>query len=224
LQPYTNEFYTGQQIAAVLNSCNINIGGEIDSHYLIFCPFHYNINTPACEIDKESGLYICFSCGENGKLEDLVMKTTSRNYFEAIRLIKSVELSTDIVNIVDGALEKDINPIKEFDEFTIKRLNNNLMTSERGMAYFRLRNINEDSMKELLLGYSEKQDMVTVPVHDQFGLCVGFVGRSVEGKTFKNSTSLPKKHVLFNLHRGRFPVTPYEFLHLHSPLTRYQDP
>ena len=74
------------------------MGGEIDSHYLIYCPFHYNVNTPACEIDKQNGLYICFSCGENGKLLDLVMRTTGRNYFEAMRTIKSALDPNGIMN------------------------------------------------------------------------------------------------------------------------------
>jgi DNA primase len=56
-------------------------------------------------------------------------------------------------------------------------------------------------MKKFLLGFSEKQDMVTVPVHSPSGMPVGFVGRSIEGKEFKNTPGLPKSKVLFNLHR-----------------------
>jgi DNA primase len=32
---------------------------------------------------------------------------------------------------------------------------------------------------------------------------IGIVGRSIEGKTFKNSTSLPKSKTLFNIHRAK---------------------
>jgi len=56
-------------------------------------------------------------------------------------------------------------------------------------------------MDKFSLGYSETRDMVTVPVHAPDGLLVGFVGRSVEGKDFKNTPGLPKSKVLFNLHR-----------------------
>jgi DNA primase len=41
--------------------------------------------------------------------------------------------------------------------------------------------------------------MVTVPVYSNTGVCVGFVGRSIEGKTFKNSTGTPRNKILFNL-------------------------
>jgi DNA primase len=45
--------------------------------------------------------------------------------------------------------------------------------------------------------------MVTIPVYSPDGICLGFVGRSVEGKRFKNSTNLPKSKTLFNLSRNK---------------------
>ena len=53
------------------------------------------------------------------------------------------------------------------------------------------------------LGYSEKQKMVTVPVHSPDGIPVGIVGRSIEGKSFKNSSNLPRNKTMFNLHRAK---------------------
>lgn len=202
-QSNTNEYYTERQIKSVLQTCSVQIGGEIDSHYLIYCPFHYNVNTPACEIDKQSGLYICFSCGENGKLLDLVMRTTSRNYFEATRTIKSAATVQDIETVIQDTLAKT-DEIKEFDSELINRLHSTLMSTDEGRNYFKSRSINEQSMSEFKLGYSAKQSMVIVPVQDQYGMYVGFVGRSTEGKSFKNSVGLPKKQILFNLNRVKF--------------------
>jgi DNA primase len=45
--------------------------------------------------------------------------------------------------------------------------------------------------------------MVTVPVHSPDGMPIGIVGRSIEGKVFKNSTNLPKSKTLFNLNRAK---------------------
>ncbi len=53
------------------------------------------------------------------------------------------------------------------------------------------------------LGYSENMGMVTVPVHSPDGMAIGIVGRSIEGKAFKNSTNLPKSKTLFNIHRAK---------------------
>ena len=100
-QSYSNEFYTEGQIESILRSADIKIGGEIDTHFLLFCPFHYNIHTPACEIDKSNGMFICFSCGESGSLVDMVMRVTNRNYFEATRLINSKKDDIDIERVVD---------------------------------------------------------------------------------------------------------------------------
>ena len=116
------------------------------------------------------------------------------------RFIKSKE--------VEGNLEQDINKalyvkpeFVPFDELIIKRLNNNLIASERAKEYFNYRKINQSSWNKFALGYSEKQDMVTVPVHSPDGMPIGFVGRSIEGKEFKNTPGLPKSKTLFNLNR-----------------------
>ena len=88
-----------------------------------------------------------------------------------------------------------------YDELQIKRLNQQALESPRAMRYYNGRLITEASVRKFGLGYSEKQDMVTIPVASPDGMEVGFVGRSVEGKDFKNTPGLPKSKVLFNLHR-----------------------
>ena len=196
------EYYSPAQVKETLISCGITIANEIDSHYMIMCPFHYNTNTPACEVDKESGLFICFACSENGTLMDIVMKTTNRSYFEANRFIKSKEKSEDISLSIINKLDAEQG--EEYDLATIERLHNNCLHSERAMKYFGSRNINVSSIKKFKLGYSDKQDMVIVPVYDVFGKCMGFVARSIEGKEFKNSPGMKKSKTLFNISSCKF--------------------
>jgi len=128
------------------------------------------------------------------------MHTSGRTYFESIRFIKGKE--------VESNLEKDINQalytkpeFVPFDELIIKRLHNTLTTSDRAKGYFKYRKIEATSCSKFSLGYSDKQDMVTVPVHSPDGIPLGFVARSIEGKDFKNTPGLPKSKTLFNLHR-----------------------
>jgi DNA primase len=71
------------------------------------------------------------------------------------------------------------------------------------MNYFYSRRITEESVKKFGLGYSQKQDYVTIPVQSPDGITIGFVGRSIEGKDFKNTLGLQKSKILFNLHRVR---------------------
>jgi len=192
--------YTKEQIKRVITGSGITIESEVDSDYILFCPFHNNNRTPAGEVDKNNGTFFCFSCHKIADLIELVMHTTGRTYFESIRFIKNKETQMD--------LEKEINKqlyvkpeFVPFDELILKRLYNNLTGSDKAKDYFKYRKINSSSWLKFSLGYSEKQDMVTVPVHSPDGMPVGFVGRSIEGKDFKNTPGLPKAKTLFNLHR-----------------------
>ena len=128
------------------------------------------------------------------------MRTSGRTYFEAVRFIKSKETETDLSYQINQSLinKPDYVP---YDELQIKRLNQQAIDSPRAMRYYSGRLINEASVKRFDLGYSDKQDMVTIPVASPDVVLVGFVGRSVEGKEFKNTPGLPKSKVLFNLHR-----------------------
>jgi len=128
------------------------------------------------------------------------MHTSGRTYFEAARYIKSKESNSTIEQDIDKQLNQEPEFV-EFDEFTVKRLNNAALESPRAIRYYQGRSITKDSVHKFQLGYSDKRDMITIPVHSPDGMCVGFVGRSVEGKEFKNSPKLPKSKTLFNIHR-----------------------
>lgn len=196
---HTN-IYTKEQIKRVLTGTGVTIESEIDSDYIVFCPYHNNNRTPAGEVDKFNGTFFCFSCHHVANLVEFVMHMSNRTYFEAVRYIKGKETEQD--------LERDINQkliskpeFVPYDELILKRLNNNLFGSDRAKNYFEYRKLTPASWSKFSLGYSEKQDMVTVPVHSPDGIPVGFVGRSIEGKEFKNTPGLPKAKTLFNLHR-----------------------
>ncbi len=196
----TNGLYTEEQVQRVLVGSGVNIEGEVDSDFIVFCPFHGNHRTPAGEVDKRSGIFFCFSCHKACDLVELIMHTSGRTYFESVRYIKGKEQESTIENDINRQLIQ--KPLyTQFDEFTVKRLNNIALESPRAVTYYQGRRISKDSVIRFSLGYSDRQDMVTIPVHSPDGMLVGFVGRSVEGKEFKNTPGLPKSKVLFNLHR-----------------------
>jgi DNA primase len=195
-----NNSYSDDQVRRVLSGCGIDIESEMDNDFMIFCPYHNNFRTPAGEVSKSTGMFFCFSCQETKDLVELVMHISNRTYFEAIRFITSKGKDTDIEQFVSRALVQ-IPEYIAFDELIIKRLNNQALTSPRAISYYEGRRITKESVVKFGLGYSEKQDMVTIPVHSPDGMAVGFVGRSIEGKDFKNTPKLPKAKVLFNLHR-----------------------
>jgi DNA primase len=195
-----NSIYTPEQVKRILVGSGVTIENEIDSDYIIFCPYHNNHRSPAGEIDKFNGTFFCFSCHKVASLIEFTMHMTNRTYFEAIRFIKGKEQQ--------GNFDQDINrqlvekPMYvQYDQVLIKSLNKQALESPRALRYYAGRLITEESIKKFQLGFSEKQDMVTVPVHSPDGMEIGFVGRSVEGKEFKNTPGLPKSKTLFNLNR-----------------------
>ena len=192
--------YGPTQVRRVLTGAGLDIEQEVDTDYIVFCPFHNNFRTPAAEVDKDTGMLFCFSCHKHADIIELVMHLSNRTYFEAVRYVKTKEGSTDIEQEINRKLitKPEFVP---FDEVLIKRLNTQALESPRAMRYYSGRMITESSMRKFSLGYSEKQDMVTIPVYTSDGMSVGFVGRSIEGKEFKNTPGLPKSKVLFNLHK-----------------------
>jgi DNA primase len=195
-----SNIYTEEQIRRVLNGSGIDIEAEFGNDFIIYCPYHNNSRTPAGEVAKDSGLFFCFGCQTTKNLEEFVMFTTGRTYFETARYIKSKEAEHNIENIVNKAMYAPPEFI-QYDELLIKRLNNQAIESPRAMRYFESRRITKDSVIKFNLGYSEKQDSVTIPMQSPDGMTIGFVARTIEGKEFKNTPGLPKSKVLFNLHR-----------------------
>lgn len=203
------DIYSPEQVRRALLRSGINIESEVDSDYLIFCPYHNNYRTPAGEVSKTLGTFFCFACHESRSLVELVMHLTKKSFFESSRLIEEFREDENISDYINSALEKEPEYVP-YDELLIKRLNNQALESPRAVRYFEGRRITKESMEKFSLGYSENQDMIVVPMNDPTGaFFVGFVARSVEGKDFKNTPKLPKSKILFNLHRAKLSSTVY---------------
>ena len=203
------DLYTEEQIRRVLAAAGVRVEGEVDSDFLVFCPYHNNFRTPAGEVDKEAGTFFCFSCHKVKDLRTFLMDFTKKTYFQVDRMIHKYKEDVDILDLVNNKLVT-VEEYKAYDQELIKRLNREALDSPRAMQYFAGRQITESSVKRFTLGFSQNQDMVTIPQYDPSGqTCVGFVARSVEGKDFKNTPKLPKSKILFNLHRAKYEDTVY---------------
>lgn len=202
----STEQYTEKQIKKVIKSINIELIAETQNDFLCLCPLHGNKHTPSLSISKGTGLFLCFNpaCGESGSLVDLVKQITKRNDFEALRLI-SKSMIESLENF-DEQLEeilKDNESFVEYPQDIQNRLLNNMKTLEDGKIYMHHRGFTDETIDYFNVGYSANKSMVTVPVHSPDGIMVGFIGRSVKEKRFKNSDRLPTSRTFFNLHRAK---------------------
>lgn len=186
-----------------MESCGINIVYEVESDFLIYCPYHNNYRTAAAEVSKETGAFYCFGCQESRTLPELVMYATKRSFFEAVRLIEGKRVAVNVLDDINSMLDKPVEEFTEFDNETITRLNETALSSRRAADYLKSRGITKASAEKYMIGYSEKQDMITIPIAAPDGRWIGFVARSIEGKAFKNSTGLPKSKTMFNLSNAK---------------------
>ena len=198
--------YTPAHIKSVLKTIGLDIVGETSNDFLCYCPFHSNRHTSSFSVSREKGAFICFNpaCGEAGTLQELVKRVMSKTEFEAMRFISSKE--AEVLENFDELLAETMADKPVFEEFstdTLNKLHLVLLSNNKAQEYFKSRGIDLDSINYFELGYSENMNMVTVPVHSPDSTPIGIVGRSIEGKAFKNSTNLPKSKTLFNIHRAK---------------------
>jgi DNA primase len=199
----SSDIYTEEQIKRVIVGSGIDVESEVDSDFIVMCPWHNNYRTPAGEVCKKYGNFYCFGCNHSANLVEFVMHVTKKSYFESLRFIKSQETESDILDVVNKTLFKQPDFVP-YDELLIRRLHSQALDSPRAMRYYEGRRISENSVKKFLLGYSDNQDMVTIPIMSPDGsMFIGFVARSLEGKEFRNTPKLPKSKTLFNISRAR---------------------
>lgn len=135
---------------------------------------------------------------------ELVKRVAQKNDFEALRFIanKEADALENFDELLNSALE-DKPVFEEFPQETLDRLHADLYGNKVARDYLQSRGINKQGVDDFNLGYSNSMNMVITPVHSPDGMPIGLVGRSIEGKSFKNSTNLPKSKTLFNVHRAK---------------------
>lgn len=208
--------YAEAQVEAVLEYAGVEVVSDTNTHFLAYCPFHGNTDTPAFAVDKSTGQFHCFnqSCGQSGHLPDILMRLKSLNPFEATRVIKKYkhEHRIPLIDRVREAMTK-ADEFPSMSQVKIDELHAALWNSP-GLTYLRGRGFNDDTLKHFEVGYSpgreypppyrSRPEMVVVPMHDIKGNPVGVIGRSILEKIFKNSKNLPKSVTAWNIHRAKF--------------------
>lgn len=141
----------------------------------------------------------------SGTLPDLLKRLKGLNPFQTLRVInknknhQSVDLS--------AAVEAAMVEVPEFSEFPAAVLERAAADLEGSVAeeYMISRGFTPATLEYFGVGYSAKQNMVIVPMHDPKGMPIGLIGRtpSKTEKRFKNSTNLPKSKTCWNFHRAK---------------------
>ena len=204
--------YTKSDLRSILHACGITIMSQTGTDFLCLCPFHHNTDSPAFAVSYSKGLYVCYNqnCDSSGTILDLVKALTSRNDFEAMRFISQNKLSS--AELLEEELKDLLEDKPEFEEFPQLTLDSlygypkhhpDAPESIAFKNYLHSRKITDEAIDHFRIGWSGTQKMFTIPLHSPDGIPVGIIGRSIEGKSFKNSPNLPRNKTMFNIHRAK---------------------
>lgn len=199
--------YSANQVEGVLEFCGVEVVNDTNTHFLAYCPFHGNTDSPAFAVDKAKGLWTCFnpSCLNSGTLQELLRRIKGMNPFQAERTILKYR-NTNRTPFSERLKEAMSKP-EEFIEFPQEVIDKMVadFKGSPGEEYMHSRGFDDDTLEYFSVGYSQKKNMVAVPMHDPGGMPIGIIGRtpSHTDKTFKNSVNLPKSRTAWNFHRAK---------------------
>lgn len=127
------------------------------SKYVGLCPFHSE-KTPSFTVDADKQLYHCFGCGAGGDLFTLVMEKEDMTFPEAVRyLAEKYNIPIPDRRRISPHQVKLEEQLHKLCESALAFFRKNLFNTEEGkraLDYLKNRNIPEDIIQELKLGYA----------------------------------------------------------------------
>lgn len=204
--------YTAEHIEHILNLIGVEIAQETATNFLCFCPFHENVHTPSFSVDKTTGRFICFNhaCNKYGGLRSLIGQITGKSQPETIRFILQSKRGGDLSYHERRARHLAATEYPSMPLELLERMEQDLWNTPRAVDYLtKTRGFTEETLRHFRVGYSAPQDMVFTPMFDVTGAPLGGIGRSIEGKVFKNTPRLPRGRTLWNIHNAKKSNTAY---------------
>lgn len=184
-------------VEEVLETLGVEIVRDNGDEIICYCPLHDNNDTPSFCINAHTGLWLCFSgaCARRGSIYTLHAEVAG---FPLSKLRPKALEDFEVQDLPD--IEEEEIPL--FDQTIIDTFEEWFPDSE-GEKYLQGRGFEKEVCYRYHIGYDPHRRMITVPVYDEHARPVGLVGRSIEGKRFKNSDGLPKGKVLYNLQNAK---------------------
>lgn len=220
----TKEVYSPSEVEAVLRALGLDIRDETENDFLSFCPYHGNTDSPAFSTSKRYGFSVCFNpaCGKGLDfrltLESMVRDLKGLNHMSAKRFVikHKGESGTSFRDKFDSIqIEEEELPL--FPAAAVDKMHERFMSTPAALEYMKGRGMELDTLGHFKVGFTpastgpvyRKCDMVVVPAYDHKARPVGLVGRSLEGKEFKNfgananGTGFHKSKIIWNLNNAR---------------------
>ncbi len=136
-------------------------------NYLGLCPFHAD-KTPSFNVSPTKNICKCFACGEGGTPVGFLMKKEQMTFYEAIRWLGKkygIEVEEKKLNDEERQQQTDREGMFNLNDFAQKCFEDDLFNNPEGrnvgLAYFRERGINDETIHRYHLGYAleDKYDL-----------------------------------------------------------------
>lgn len=131
------------------------------ANYVACCPFH-NEKTPSFYVSPSKGIWKCFGCGKSGTAVGFVMEHEGMTYPEALKYLAR-KYNIEIVEKEETPEELAAKQRREslfiVNDFAEKYFVEQLSTPEGhsvGLAYFRSRGMEEETIRKYGLGWAPK--------------------------------------------------------------------
>jgi len=188
------------QIDRLFNEYHIDVKTLSGDEYIIFCPFHKNVNTPSFYINSKTGLWQCFnpSCDKKGNFRQLFRHITGRSFDSSIK-IDPVELQNriDAGFIIQKEEELNLSSV-EIDYTSDEQLKKIQPFVNRGLSV--------NTLKYFEIGFSEAKGRIVIPVRNHQYKVVGFIGRAIsddQQPRYLYNKGFKRANVLFNLQNAK---------------------
>lgn len=189
------------QIDKLFEDYHIDVKTLSGEEYIIFCPFHKNVNTPSFYINSKTGLWQCFnpSCAKKGNFRQLFRHVTGRALDSTIK-IDPVELQKKIDS---GFIQK-----KEDEEINLATvaINYSDQTSVQRVQPFIDRGLSVKTLKHFEIGFSESKNRIVIPVRNHQYKVVGLIGRAISADQeprYLYNKGFKRADVLFNIQNAK---------------------
>lgn len=220
------EVYSPAEVEAVLRALGIDVRDETENDFVSLCPYHGNTDSPAFSTSKRYGYSVCFnpSCAVGTEfrltLDKLVRDLKHLDHMSAKRfVIKYKGESGESFKDKFDSIKVEEPDLKEFPQVAIDKMHGRFLQTPNAIQYMHGRGMDDETLAFFKVGFTpksvplakvyRKQDMIVVPSYDHKARPVGLVGRSIEGKEFKNygaeenGTGFHKSKIIWNLQNAR---------------------
>lgn len=168
---------------------------ELESDYMVTCAYHKGgmEDKPSLGINKETGVFHCFTCGEKGDVLQLLQDTLDLPRSKVIQKLAGEYIYSGGRRSIDFDLSPP-TPVQPIDK---RKVMSSIEVNQRAVAYLASRGIRQIVTTYFPIGYNKEHDTIQLYVQDLKGDFIYYKERAIKDKRFYNTEDVKKSNYLF---------------------------